>query len=254
MKRASWHWPVILWMIVNLAWGQTYEHDRHMAEALQNGPPAQGVVDDFDVLRNDPALRAELENEIQQLEKDYGYRIRLLMRPVWMGGTVQELAATLQEVWFPNGDGLVMIVETDNRKLGLGMPFEGRPDEKTWLIPTHVASVMLKTVSDRAKYDAPMREFLSGLVFDMVAQHRNYFDKRSEPLSAARVKRESLFWIGLAALLALAALVTTIWMRIARKREGLKVMGFPPVSVAERLEAPYGGGRIAIVKFGEPDA
>ena len=115
MMRDGWKLMVVVLALAGVASSQTYDHDREFFAAMRNGPSSEVVMDDVNVLLHLPALKAEIEERIRQLETEHNYRIRLLIRPVWMGGTVQELAASLQEAWFPYGDGLVMIVESDNR-------------------------------------------------------------------------------------------------------------------------------------------
>lgn len=123
----------LLMAVMSASHGQPelYEQDELLAKAFREGPGKEEANDPYQVLRNNPGLKSELSQAIGTLEQEYNFRIRLLIRPVWMGGTVQELAGTLQDVWFPKGDGLVMIVETDNRTLSLGVSMHGDPEDET---------------------------------------------------------------------------------------------------------------------------
>ena len=225
------------------------EYDQLLAQAYRDGPGEEAVNDPFQVLRSKPALKAELNQAIHGVEKQFGFRIRLMIRPVWMGGTVQELAATLQNVWFPKGDGLVMIVETDNRKLGLGVSMHGSPEDESWLMPTHASATILKRVADRADQDLPLDEYLRSIVLDMVSEHSAYLEKRLERQPPTHKFHENLFLIGALSVTALGALVVTILLRMSHARERHSVRRFPVVDVPERLGAPYGGGTIATRNF-----
>jgi hypothetical protein len=251
MMRFQWIAMVgLLALVADLAWCQTFGHDSQLAATLRDGPPVEAVVDDVDVLRHSPEVKEEIENRIRRLEDRHGFRLRLLLRPVWMSGSEKELAATLQESWFPNGDGLVMIVETDNRKLGLGEIMGGRPTEETWLMPTHVSAMIRQRVSDRVNYNAPIEEFLRGLVFDMVDEHERYFQQKKEPPPKERVVKEVLFLLGGALCVGLGAGIVAWRVRRTHAREVRTVLRFPRVVVPERLGAPYGGGEIAVRRFG----
>lgn len=231
--------------------GQTelHDHDDLLAKAFREGPGKEEVSDPYQVLRNNPELKAELSQAIRTLEKEYNFRIRLLIRPVWMGGTVQELAGTLQDVWFPKGDGLVMIIETDNRRLGLGVSMHGDPEDETWIMPTHASAAILKRVADRVNRDLPLEEYLRSVVLDMVSEHDAFLAKRLAEPAPARVLREHLFLLGALSVAGLGAFLVAAWGRFSLAKEQRSVRRFPSVSVPERLGAPYGGGTIATRKF-----
>ncbi len=231
--------------------GQTefHDHDELLAKAFREGPGKEEVSDPYHVLRHNPELRAELSQAIRALEEKYNFRIRLLIRPVWMGGTVQELAATLQDVWFPKGDGLVMIIETDNRKLGLGVSMRGDPEDDTWIMPTHASADILKLVADRVNYDQPLDQYLRNVVLDMVSEHDSFLAKRLAKPAPAHVLREYLFLLGALSVAGLGAFLVAAWVRLSQIKEQHSIRRFPVVSVPERLGAPYGGGTIATRKF-----
>lgn len=246
--------PVVLFLSIAAlcaSRGQTeqHDHDTLLAKAFREGPGTEEVSDPFQVLRHDPELKAELSEAIRQLEEKHQFRIRLLIRPVWMGGTVQELAGTLQDVWFPKGDGLVMIIETDNRKLGLGVSLHGDPEDETWMMPTHASAALLKRVADRVDQTKPLDEYLRGVVLDMVAEHSAYLDKRMAKPASAHVLREYLFLLGVLSVVGLGAFAVAFWMRFSRNKEIRSVRRFPVATLPERLGAPYGGGTIASRKF-----
>jgi uncharacterized membrane protein YgcG len=231
--------------------GQTelHDHEELLSQAFEEGPSTEEVSDPFRVLRHNPELKAELTQAIRKLEEKYKFRIRVIMRPVWMGGTVQELAVMLQDVWFPKGDGLVMIIETDNRKLGLGMSMHGDPEDKDWLIPTHASAILLKRVADRVNHELPLDEFLKSVVLDMVAEHEVFLAKRLARPSPVQALRENMFLIGALVAAALGTLMITLFLRLSQTKDDRRIRLFPTVSVPERLEAPYGGGIIASRKF-----
>lgn len=231
--------------------GQTVLHDYDdvLDKAFREGPGKVEVTDQYHVLRHNPELKAELSEAIRKLEKDYNFRIRLLIRPVWMGGTVQDLAGTLQDAWFPKGDGLVMIIETDNRKLGLGVSMHGDPEDDTWIMPTHASASILKRVADRVNRELPLDEYLRSVVMDMVSEHNAYLAKRMAKPPVSLVMREYLFLLGTLAVAGLGVFMVAAWVRRSQLKEHLSVRRFPFVSVPERLGAPYGGGTIATRKF-----
>lgn len=246
--------PTVVFLLVAslcASFGQTefHDHDELLSKAFREGPGQEEVSDPFQVLRQNPELKAELSEVIRQLEDKHKFRIRLLIRPVWMGGTVQELAGTLQDVWFPKGDGLVMIIETDNRKLGLGVAMHGDPEDETWIMPTHASAAILKRVADRMNPNLPLDEYLRSAVLDMVSEHTAYLEKRTAEPAPAHVLREYLLLIGVLSVVGLGAFAVAAWMRLSKAKEQGSVRRFPTVSTPERLGAPYGGGTIASRKF-----
>lgn len=229
---------------------EAFGHDELLAKALQSGPGTEPLNDPYQVLRNNQELKAELSKAILDLEDKYGFRIRVLLRPVWLTGTIQEMAITLQEAWFPDGDGLVMIVETDNRKTGLGVSMQGNPEQESWLMPTHASAVILKRVADRANPEVPLEEYLRNLVLDMIAEHDAFLEKRLKRPTAAEQWKDNLFLIGALAATALGAITVAFLTRIFRTKEQQGVRRFPIVETPERLGAPYGGGVVVTRKIG----
>lgn len=242
---------VLACMIVVLAGfgrAQNFTYDGLMMESAKMGVPEESLSDDAGVLDLHPELKAALQKRLDDLEKDFGYRIYVLIRPVWLGGTVHEMAAILQSSWFPKGDGLVMVIESDNRKLGLGTAMQNHPDQDDWLMPTHVSSHLVKRVADRADYDAPLEEFLDGLITDMVQEHRQYFELRASS-ATSWLSKDSLFVLALLVLLALVAGSCTMLIQRTNAREARSHYRFPEVTQPERLGAPYGGGQVVVRQF-----
>lgn len=241
------------WICVVMAWtgsalAQNYTYDGLIMESTNMGVPKKALSDDAGVLDTNPELKARLERMLEDLEADFGYRIYVLIRPVWLGGTVHDMAAILQESWFPKGNGLVMVIESDNRKLGLGTAMQNHPDQDDWVMPTHVSSHLVKRVADRADYNAPLDEFLQGLISDMVNEHREYFEIRDQA-SSAFLSREGVIVLGLLVLLAMIAGAAMLLTQRSRAREARSHFELPPVSQPERLGAPYGGGSVVVRSF-----
>jgi uncharacterized membrane protein YgcG len=226
-----------------------YGYDSWFEKVIQNGPGKEEIQDPFESLRNHPELKKELSDRIHSLEEKYQFTIRVIIRPIFMSSTPQELAIRLQDAWFPKGNGLVMVIETDTRRLGLELSLRGEPDEEDCLVPSHASIMILQRVLSRINRDLPIDEYLRSLILDVIGEHEAYLAKRTSVTASAQTLRENLFMIGALCTVALGALVVMTWMRYSRAKEAQSVRRFPRFATPIRLGAPYGGGMIATRKF-----
>ena len=98
-------------------------------------PPDFGIEDDSGFFNRSSGAVKRISDQLHKLEADHGFRIFLIVEPVLIATTAPELAAQLQRSWLPEGNGLVVVYESDSRSLGFGRDFEGAPDQKETLRP-----------------------------------------------------------------------------------------------------------------------
>ena len=69
-----------------------------------------------------------------------------VVEPVLIATTASELASQLQQSWLPDGGGLVVVYESDNRSLGFGREVGGGEgeDEFMGLVPAHATAAILR--------------------------------------------------------------------------------------------------------------
>jgi len=219
----------------------------------QNGypkPPNFGLQDEGGFFSRDSGALKRISDQLGKLEADHGFHILLLVEPVLIGTTAPELAAQLQQAWLPDGDGLVVVFETDSRRLGFGRDVGGEPTsaEGTPRVPTHETAAILTRAREAAGTNAVPEAFIEKLMDNLVNEFDHYFEVRNTPPPKGRFMRLALLTVGGLALLGLGAIGIGTLVRLP-SMAGTRSFRFPAVDRPERLRAPDGGGNVTVRRF-----
>jgi hypothetical protein len=213
-------------------------------------PPEYGVRDDGGFFNRNSGAQRRISDKIRQLEADHGFRILLMVEPVLIATSAPELAARLQQSWLPEGEGLVVVYESDNRSLGFGRDLRGGPEEKeiSGRVPTHETENILFRARQATDSTLAPEAFLESLMVNLVSEFDRYFQKRAAPLPPGRSLRMGLLTVGGLTLLALVAIAVGSLVRLP-SIAGNRLYRFPVVDRPERLGAPCGGGSVTSRRF-----
>lgn len=219
----------------------------------QNGyaqPPNFGIQDGAGFFDRNSGARKRISDQLRKLETDHGFRILLLVEPVLIGTTAPELAAQLQQSWLPDGDGLVVVFESDSRRLGFGRDVGGEPTsaEDTPRVPTHETAAILTRAREAADTNTAPEAFMEVLMGNFVNEFDHYFELRNAPPPKGRSLRLALLTAGGLALLGLGAIGIGTLVRLP-SMAGTRSFQFPAVDRPERLGAPDGGGNVTVRRF-----
>ncbi len=220
---------------------------------IQDGypkPPDFGIKDDGGFFgRNSGALK-RISDQIRKLEADHGFRILLMVEPVLIGTSAPELAAQLQQSWLPDGDGLVVVFESDSRSLGIGRDVGGEPTstDTSQRVPTHETAAILTRAREATDTEAGPEAFIESLMTNLVTEFDQYFKRCNAPPPRGRAMRLALLAVGGGTLLALGALGIGALGRLP-SMAGTPNFRFPVVDRPERLGAPGGGGNVTVRRF-----
>ena len=209
---------------------------------LDEHPPVSGVLDAGGLFQRDAAALERIRGMIRQLQQDHGYRMYVVVEPVLISTTAAELAARLQEAWLPDGNGLVIVFESDSQRLSFGRDLGERPDEgvSAACVPTHeTAALLQQAMADTGTSLAPAA-YLESLVENLAQGFDGYFKRRAAPAPPGRSLRLALLTVGGLALLALGAITVGALARM-QAVAGSLTFRFPGVDQPERLGAPCGG-------------
>lgn len=194
------------------------------------------------VFRRDNLALERIREKILRLAKEHDYRIYVIVEPVFISSTAADLAARLQEAWLPEGNGVVIVYESDSRTLGLGRDVGEEPDAAVTeaLVPTHETAALLRQAVDLTDAGLAPTAYVETLVNHLVSGFDDYFKRRSAPPPPGRSLRVALLTIGGMALLALAAITVAALSRM-QSVSGGRSLRFPSADQPERLGAPSGG-------------
>jgi hypothetical protein len=216
-----------------------------LPEALAR-PPESGVLDTGGLFQRDAAALERVRSKIRKLHQEHGYRMYVVVEPVFMSGTPAELAARLQDAWLPDGNGIVIAFESDSRTLGFGRDVGEKPESalSEALVPTHEASALLREVLAHTDNKLAPAPYLEMLVGNLVSGFNDYFQRRAAPPPPGRSLRFALLTIGGLALLALGAIMVGAVSRM-QSVAGSQTLRFPSVDQPERLGAPSGASAVS---------
>lgn len=206
-------------------------------------PPLTGLSDDGAILGRNSSAQREIAQQLQKLRAEHGYRLYVILERSLIGTTPTSYASALQQQWLPEGQGLVLVFETDTGKLGFGRGFnadEGIMEGTEGIPAFNLVEIISESLQASEDLDNP-ELFIQKAVSEMCLNFEAYFERKSAPPKSGRSLRLALATIGALSLLALGAMVVGWMMGKSEKKQG-RVLKFPETDTPERLGAPYGGG------------
>ncbi len=248
-KLHYWMAGWILWVSMMLSgFGQSLP-EWHLRDIVPK-PPELGIRDEGGLFSRNPDAQKRISDQLRKLETEHGFRIYLVVEPVLIATTAPELAAQLQQSWLPEGNGLVVVFESDNRSLGFGRDLGTAPDEKPAIgrVPTHETEALLLQATSATDSKLAVEPFMEALMENITTEFNGYFERRAAPLPPGRSLRLGFLTLGALTLLALAAIAVGSLARLP-SMAGVRTFRFPVVDRPERLGAPCGGGNVTVRKF-----
>ncbi|MES2921569.1 MAG: TPM domain-containing protein [Verrucomicrobiota bacterium] len=215
-------------------------------------PPVFGVLDTGGYFNRNPSALKRISEHLRKLHQDHGYMIYLVVEPVLIASSPAEKAAELRQAWVPEGNGLVVVFETDSRSMAIGRDLVDRQSkfENLARVPTYEAAALLsRAMGDTDPRVAP-EVYLEALTGRITSEFDGYFKRRDTPPPATRNMRIALLVIGTLSLLGLGAIGLGGLMRHSRIA-GVRSFRFPAVDLPERLGAPCGGS-VTARRFAPP--
>jgi len=202
-------------------------------------PPASGLMDDGGLFQRNPSIAEHICDRLTELHERHGFRIHLVVEPVLMTTTPPDLAESLRLEWLPDGDGIVVVYESDTRRLGIGRLMVEDPAGDGPRVPTHVSAVIINEVLAATDKSLPSQAYLEALAGNLTSAFDDYFQRRA--LGPPREQSRLLAWavIGVIAFLGLCALGVRALTRL-KSVSGIRTFHFQPVDRPERLQAPAG--------------
>lgn len=216
-------------------------------------PPVFGVVDDNRFFNKNSGAFNRISEQLRKLEKNHGYKIYLVVEPALITTTPSELAAELRQAWVPDGNGLILVFESNSQHLGIGWDLATRQDhllEDPSQVPSHETSAMLARARDSTDGSLAPEPYVETLVANLVREHEGYFARRAEPPPPERSVKMGLLILGTLALLGLGTIAAGALLRHSSMAASRRFR-FPVVDRPERLGAPCGGS-VTTRKFAPP--
>jgi DNA-binding transcriptional MerR regulator len=205
-------------------------------------PPANRILDNADLFSRDQEALQRIIQHIRKLETEHGFILHLVTEHLLISSTPPELASALQLAWLPEGNGIVIVFESDTRRLGLGRADESTPDIDN--LGTQLQSYETVTL---------LTKTLTALVESLSEKLAQAHQRRQTPPPAGRSLRMALVAIGGLCMLALGTLGIGLLLRRSSPQSNPPVR-FPNIDATERLGAPFGGGSVSSRRFRPPSA
>lgn len=221
-------------------------HGQGVAGRYGDGPPpprpAFNVQDNAGLFTRDPDRLRAISDRLRTLELRHGFHLYIVIEPVVMGSSAVELAARLQQAWLPNGDGFVLVFESDNGAFGLGHKYEVADGDEARFhaeLPSYYAALALDRAHSRLASDLEPGEMVDQISALLVEDVGGYLDRSAVPPSAGLTLRLVLATVGALSALGLAGLgLARLAQRAERRRR--RSFYFQEVSGEQRLGAPFG--------------
>jgi len=213
--------------------------------------PAFWVRDDSGVYAREPESLRRLSDILRGLEVRHGLKIYLVLEPVLLGQSASGLANELNSAWLPDGEGFVIVYESDTRSIGLGRSFVERPGARggpgPWLGANDMLMIWTKAAGG-IKDEGGAKQYIEALVTALASGFDEYFTRKQTPPPAGRALRTGLFMVGGGVVLALAVM-GGFWLTRRSEAERARIRFFPLLDTQERLGAPFGGGSVSSRRF-----
>jgi hypothetical protein len=212
-------------------------------------PPDFGILDKSGFFNRDSGAFKRISDQIREMEQDHDYRIYLVVEPVLIATTAPEMAAELRQAWVPDGNGLVIVFESDSRQLGVGRDLT-ESAENPRRVPSHELTAVLNRALGSADPKLATEAYIENLVEKVIGELNAYFKRRATPPPADRSMKIGLLVAGTLALLGLAAISLGGLLRHSSMAD-TRSFRFPTVDRPERLGAPC-GGNVSARRFAPP--
>jgi Txe/YoeB family toxin of Txe-Axe toxin-antitoxin module len=220
-----------------------------LSKTTASKPPDFGILDRSGVFHRDSGTFKRISELIRQMEQDHDYQIYLVVEPVLIAASAPEMAAELRQAWVPDGNGLVVVIESDSRHLGIGRELTGSA-ENPLRVPSHELTALLNRALEAADSKLATEAYIENLMEKLTGELNGYFKRRATPPPAYRSVKFGLLVAGTLALLGLAAIGLGGLVRhssMARVRS----FRFPTVDRPERVGAPC-GANVTARRFARP--
>jgi len=230
-----------------------WSHGQRLPDGELPAMPVNGLSDEDGVLGKNSSAQRRVTDLLQTLRRDHGYRMYVILKRSLISSDPTELSSQLQQEWLPEGGGLVVVFESDTRKMGFGRglkPGEGMEADSPG-VPAYGLVEIISNALLNTPPDDPVEVYVERLVSEIVAGLNGYFVKKEAPVAGGRSLRLALVTIGSLSLLALGGMGVG-WMLGKADKKQSETRVFPGMDTPERLGAPYGGGCGATGFFGDP--
>ena len=212
-------------------------------------PPDFGILDESGFFNRDSGAFKRISDQIRKMEHDHGYQIYLVVEPVLIATSATEMAAELRQGWLPDGNGLVVVFESDSRHLGIGRDLTGPAENLR--VPSHELTALLNRALESADPKLATEAYVENVMEKLTGELNAYFKRRATPPPADRSMKIGLLVVGTLALLGLAAIGLGGPVRHS-SMAGVRSFRFPTVDRPERLGAPC-GGNVTARRFAPPE-
>jgi len=202
-------------------------------------PPAAGLMDDGGLFHRNPSIAEKIEDRLKALSKHHGFHMYLVVEPSIMTATPPDLAERLRLAWLPDGDGIVVVYESDSRSIGIGRQMMEDPAAGGPRVPGHVSEGIINGVLAATDRSLPSETYLETLVANLTEAFDSHFRRRAIGPPREQSYRLALAVVSVVATLGLLAAGVAALTKLKSVR-GIRSFHFPPVEKPERLQAPAG--------------
>ena len=221
--------------------------------------PPSHVLDVAGLFDRHPEELAEISGMLKSLKEKHGVPVYLAVYAGLLRGGVTEQSKLLFDTWVGEGkDGLVVVCDTDSKKLDVGMPLANFAELENGemllsrLPDSEVIPILLELEEklagreNRVEYLTDMTEHLTARLDGVLSVER----KTGPDAEAWKIAGITLLAVGVLGMLGWLA------SRMMRGADGKarEQFFFPDVLVGVRLGAQCGGGRVAVRRFGKGKA
>ena len=249
MNRLKHGLAIWLCLAALLLQGQGQSLPEWLSKNAVHKAPDFGILDESRFFNRDSGAFKRISDQIRQTEQDHGYRIYLVVEPVLIATSAPEMAAELRQAWVPDGNGLVIVFESDSRQLGVGRDLTGSA-ENPLRVPSHELTALLNRTLEATDPKLAKEAYIENFVEKLTGELNAYFKRRATPPPADRSVKIGLLVAGTLALLGLAAIGLGGLVRHS-SMAGVRCFRFPTVDRPERLGAPC-GGNVTARRFAPP--
>lgn len=224
-----------------LCWAALVLASHAQVLSVEGPPPPSGVSDTGGFFNRDIGAVKRISEKLLKMEQDHGFKIYLVVEPVLITTSAPEWAEALRKQWLPDGNGIVLVYESNSRTIGVGWDMTGGPDlaDKANGIPSHETAAMLNRAMDSGSDEKSSEVNLESLVSHLVDELDGYFTRRVIPPPADRSMKIGMLVVGTLSVLGLVAIGLGGLARHS-SMTGSRSFRFPVVDRPERLGAPCG--------------